>query len=932
VRPELAAEWYERQIQEKEEEGDSLALLEIALRILEGPPSRGQEARAPKLFERVADEALSAPAVLMECPETLARFLALLEQAGGHRAISGPRLESLTRRTRILAGLAAFQRDCIDEADARFREAALSAGGMEPAASVRADLLDDLRELRILARRRFSVLDAVLYRYGRGSAYDSAQFLEDAGAVVSGLRAAGLPPPIERAGQIGVLLAQRHPGLQEEFGRVSRISVTAKRGGKNEIRFSPQLAAGAAQLPAAKRQQFEAAARHALTAAAGFTGKKDLHVVWDLELADDSVSGPSLGLPLALAIISASCDQMLPPGTAATGAINLVGDVSEVGSVGAKASAALWHGIRLLLYPDENARQASIAADMHRRLGEAGTVLRPVRNLEEACGLVLPRVRGEVPDQAARRRRIGFLVGACAAGIAAAAWFGMAPGAGQKVWGTGSTRPILRSRYYVADGDFVLDALARGEYRNLFRFERDPLLLDNDTLRFARQIRATYFHPVEEFTRRNGDYRFNMTAAAYASTYPSIRRFRKPAGEFLLSGEVRRKDYRIPSGEDPVFYLEPDPPGTPPPESPKTVHRKAMPGVADGILRRRDPLTRDLVRANPGVWDLADLFIYMGEPPPCRGGEEEALRIRPLKLFFLDIENVGASPALNLEYAIRDLALPEREFLSVRRMRTAEEQLGKAVVKASRFPYEALKPGEHILVMLAVGLGGIGEDEVDTLPQGTLDQRPFGFYYDLSHPLAPREEPYYRSYLFGPQVRIDEVTYADASGRSYREPERRVAEQRIQVSDVVGSGSCPFVYGQERATGAWTNLGSVLVRFRGAGRFGEDRRQIPGRFGRIELRELEPEVSYIDRAELEVVGVHGETRRLLPLAPQLRASDGHCVRLGEGDRVELRFADEEQPWTQRVLHLWGHFIQLAPAPRRGATNPLPAAVAIRPSR
>jgi hypothetical protein len=137
----------------------------------------------------------------------------------------------------------------------------------------------------------------------------------------------------------------------------------------------------------------------------------------------------------------------------------------------------------------------------------------------------------------------------------------------------------------------------------------------------------------------------------------------------------------------------------------------------------------------------------------------------------------------------------------------------------------------------------------------------------------------------------------------------------------VAYGSCPFLFAQDRRTGAWRNLGTVLAGRSSADRYGHDQQRLRSEAGRLQLRELEAETSYVDRAALEIRAADG-TRRVLPAAdPLLRAEDGRYLVLRRGEAAELEFPGAERLTGSRVLHVWGYYLEDRPSgPRRRGSS------------
>ena len=103
--------------------------------------------------------------------------------------------------------------------------------------------------------------------------------------------------------------------------------------------------------------------------------------------------GPSAGLAIALAMLSAATGRPVRRRIAVTGELSVQGNVNPVGGVAEKLSAAARHGRRVVVIPAENASELG-------RLEELGNKLEihPVRTLEEAVRLVLVEPAAESPD------------------------------------------------------------------------------------------------------------------------------------------------------------------------------------------------------------------------------------------------------------------------------------------------------------------------------------------------------------------------------------------------------------------------------------------------------------------------------------------------------------------------------------------------------
>ncbi len=100
--------------------------------------------------------------------------------------------------------------------------------------------------------------------------------------------------------------------------------------------------------------------------------------------------GPSAGITVAVALISALTDVPTRPDVAMTGEITLRGRVLPVGGIKEKAVAALRSGVRLVLVPAANEPDLELLPDEVRE----GLEFRPVRTMDEVLEAALVRVPG----------------------------------------------------------------------------------------------------------------------------------------------------------------------------------------------------------------------------------------------------------------------------------------------------------------------------------------------------------------------------------------------------------------------------------------------------------------------------------------------------------------------------------------------------------
>jgi ATP-dependent Lon protease len=115
-----------------------------------------------------------------------------------------------------------------------------------------------------------------------------------------------------------------------------------------------------------------------------FLSKQDLHI--HVPAGAIPKDGPSAGVTMATAIVSAARGVPVEPEVAMTGEITLSGLVLPVGGIREKALAARRHGIRTLILPEMNRQDlAELPEEVTREMRFV-----PVSSLEEVLRLALP--------------------------------------------------------------------------------------------------------------------------------------------------------------------------------------------------------------------------------------------------------------------------------------------------------------------------------------------------------------------------------------------------------------------------------------------------------------------------------------------------------------------------------------------------------------
>jgi hypothetical protein len=105
-----------------------------------------------------------------------------------------------------------------------------------------------------------------------------------------------------------------------------------------------------------------------------------------------------------------------------------------------------------------------------------------------------------------------------------------------------------------------------------------------------------------------------------------------------------------------------------------------------------------------------------------------------------------------------------------------------------------------------------------------------------------------------------------------------------------GIGSCPYVYSYQPDSGLWLEEGHFLLGAISPELKRMDEIVLEHFHGRLEVRETEHELAYIDSLSLKLRDAEGSVQLFRATWPEALASDdGNELVLAHGDRVEVRF-------------------------------------------
>jgi ATP-dependent Lon protease len=173
----------------------------------------------------------------------------------------------------------------------------------------------------------------------------------------------------------------------ETGGEVLFIEASLLPGGRHELILTGQLGAVMQESARAAVSHIRASAKE-LGVSAEFLDGYDLHV--HVPAGAIPKDGPSAGITMATAIVSALRNQQVRPDVAMTGEITLSGLVLPIGGIREKALAARRQGIHTVILPALNEPDlAELPPELKKDMKFV-----PVTTLEEVLAVALPPAEG----------------------------------------------------------------------------------------------------------------------------------------------------------------------------------------------------------------------------------------------------------------------------------------------------------------------------------------------------------------------------------------------------------------------------------------------------------------------------------------------------------------------------------------------------------
>jgi ATP-dependent Lon protease len=190
--------------------------------------------------------------------------------------------------------------------------------------------------------------------------------------------------------------------LEDKVGVATGLAYTSVGGETLEIEVAVVRGRGKVQLTGTlgdvMKESASAALSYARSRAAALGIDRDFHRSRDLHVhipaGATPKDGPSAGIAIATAVISALTGRPVRGDTAMTGEITLRGRVLPIGGLKEKSVAAHRNGIAHVIIPHGNARELDELPDEVR----AAVQFHPVRTMDEVMSLVIPGIVTAMPE------------------------------------------------------------------------------------------------------------------------------------------------------------------------------------------------------------------------------------------------------------------------------------------------------------------------------------------------------------------------------------------------------------------------------------------------------------------------------------------------------------------------------------------------------
>ena len=327
---------------------------------------------------------------------------------------------------------------------------------------------------------------------------------------------------------------------------------------------------------------------------------------------------------------------------------------------------------------------------------------------------------------------------------------------------------------------------------------------------------------------------------------------------------------------------------------------------------------------------LPEHFLLVTGAPSGHEGWSFTATPRDFQLVVAVLQNIGDA-AIDLG----DFTVRETKAMTVRTNGMTNAALGAAAPFDRRlFPLGVLKPEEKLVIPVRIELaqsvpdsdygeaiqeaargGARLQARIAAMGKTKLAVADNGGQPALRKPAAsfpPQRVPdIVERFEYGPAWRIDGVT---VDGASY--PFRQHDPNNFVLVAGVGVGSCPYAFTFQPDAGIWYSEGHFLFGVTSPDRKRTEEKPLARFNGRVLIRELEHEITFLDRIELKLVDERGTATFHLPSTPALREIDGDEMALGYGEEAELDFGVTPADWRDKRASLvaTGYYVPFSSVP------------------
>jgi hypothetical protein len=246
---------------------------------------------------------------------------------------------------------------------------------------------------------------------------------------------------------------------------------------------------------------------------------------------------------------------------------------------------------------------------------------------------------------------------------------------------------------------------------------------------------------------------------------------------------------------------------------------------------------------------------------------------------------------------------------------------------AISLPAQTISPGQSVLIPLRILFAAPKWNSFSNPSEASEIHARVGAN-DFGGDVDGFGAPTFKDYAYGPETAVSGLL---VDGKRIDLAAR--ADNVVDVTIATGAGSCPYLVSWDGKDREWVEHGKVLHKGQGKRREYSETKTFEGFRARFRLEEREPEIAYIDNAELVAALKNGEMLTLKPGNAKLAARDGDYLELMWGEGVELVFklpeGIAEDDVAESRLTLTGYYErysslmakkELDSKPRRGAAT------------